>query len=325
MMGPIRRALRKLGRVTGTLASREAPVILMYHRVADLAVDPWGLAVHPARFAEQIDALTRARHVVRLEELLDPQARRSGKPLAAVTFDDGYHDVYANARGALRRHDCPMTLFVTTGAIGSRREFWWDALGRILLECKQLPGKLDIAIGSTRFERAIPAAADAKGRDKVYREVYPLLKVLPDAEQQACLEQMARWASISLDLRPEHRAMTADEVAGIDDGLISIGAHTITHPSLPAHSFELQLKEIAGSTVTCEEMVGHAVSSLAFPFGDNDDHTVRAAREAGITHACTTHEGILGAGSDRLRLPRMYVGDWSGDELLSRIRHYPWA
>ena len=30
-------------------------LILMYHRVADADLDPWGLSVSPAHFAEQLD------------------------------------------------------------------------------------------------------------------------------------------------------------------------------------------------------------------------------------------------------------------------------
>ena len=36
------------------LRGRKDPIILMYHRVADVAVDPWELAVAPTRFAEQM-------------------------------------------------------------------------------------------------------------------------------------------------------------------------------------------------------------------------------------------------------------------------------
>src|ERR1700719_4034157 len=113
---PIRRLKRSIGR--GIFGAD--PIILMYHRVADIPVDPWGLAVHPARFDQQIDILSQVRRVVHLHDLVDAEQRRSSKdkPLAAVTFDDGYNDVYWNARPILRRYDCPTTLFVTTGGIG---------------------------------------------------------------------------------------------------------------------------------------------------------------------------------------------------------------
>src|SRR4051794_20635399 len=96
MLQPLRTLKRSIGRrIFGA-----DPIILMYHRVADIPVDPWGLAVHPVRFDQQIACLKRLRRVVHLHELLDLERRRasSDTPLAAVTFDDGYYDVYANAR-----------------------------------------------------------------------------------------------------------------------------------------------------------------------------------------------------------------------------------
>ena len=54
-LGPIVRLARRL-------RPRPArPLILMYHRVAALRVDPWELAVRPDRFAEQLDVLRRTR------------------------------------------------------------------------------------------------------------------------------------------------------------------------------------------------------------------------------------------------------------------------
>ena len=53
--------LRRLRRAVRERLDRSRPLILMYHRVARLAHDPWDLAVTPDRFAEQIEVLTRER------------------------------------------------------------------------------------------------------------------------------------------------------------------------------------------------------------------------------------------------------------------------
>ena len=43
---------------------------LMHHRVADLVRDLWGLAVHPARFAEQLEVLVRQRTPLPLDDFV---------------------------------------------------------------------------------------------------------------------------------------------------------------------------------------------------------------------------------------------------------------
>jgi peptidoglycan/xylan/chitin deacetylase (PgdA/CDA1 family) len=321
----IRSAVRRLRRLTNRWIPSTAPIILMYHRVADLAIDPWGLAVHPARFEEQIDALTRQRRVVHLHELLEAEECRSSrdKPLAAVTFDDGYHDVYANARGILKFHDCPMTLFVTTGAIGASREFWWDSISRIFLETELLPPSITFATGGKTCHWPVPTFDQKSGREKIFFKIWADLRPMPYEAQMRHVEEIGRWAGCSLTARESHRAMTGEEVRNISDDLVVIGAHTVTHPTLPAHLYETQYYEIAESRRACEELIDSPVNAFAYPFGDHDDATVSAVRQAGFAFACTVDAGVVRAGTDPIRLPRIYIGDWNGDEFQKRLAEDP--
>jgi len=293
----------------------------MYHRVADIPVDPWGLAVHPMRFEEQIDALTRVRRVVHLHELIKAEQGRStsDKPLAAVTFDDGYHDVYSNAREILRRYGCPMTLFVTTGAIGTNREFWWDAVSRIFLETEMLPPSVALKSAGRADRWLVPPFAQRDGRHKVFHDVWAHLRILPYEQQSEQVEQLGEWAGCDLIAREANRAMTKDEVRSISDGLITVGAHTVTHPTLPAHCFEAQYREIAESRRACEELVGGPVSTFDYPFGDHNDATVAAVRKAGFSLACTVEAGVVRSGGNPLTLPRIYIGNWKGEEFHKTI------
>jgi peptidoglycan/xylan/chitin deacetylase (PgdA/CDA1 family) len=318
-------ALRRLKRFIDRRVLGTAPIILMYHRVVDIPVDPWGLAVHPVRFEEQIDVLTRARRVVHLHDLIKAEQSRSSrdKPLAAVTFDDGYHDVYSNARKTLQRYDCPMTLFVTTGAIGTGREFWWDAICRIFLETEFLPSNLSFEVAGETRHWPIPPFDQKSGREEIFYEIWAELRPRPHDAQMRGIGKLGQWAGCSLVAREAHRAMTKEEVRDISDGLVVIGAHTITHPTLPAHRYEDQYREIAESRRVCEEFVDGPVNAFAYPFGDHDDATVSAVRKAGFSWACTANPGFIRPGTDPIRLPRLYVGDWDGDEFQKRLAKDP--
>jgi peptidoglycan/xylan/chitin deacetylase (PgdA/CDA1 family) len=318
-------ALRRLKRFIDRRVFGTAPIILMYHRVADIPVDPWGLAVHPLRFEEQIDVLTRARRVVHLHDLIKAEQGRSSrdKPLAAVTFDDGYHDVYSNARRILRRYDCPMTLFVTTGAIGTAREFWWDTICRIFLETEFLPSNLSFEVAGETRHWPIPPFDKKSGREEIVYEIWAELRPRPHDAQMRGVGKLGQWAGCSLVAREAHRAMTKEEVREISDGLVVIGAHTVTHPTLPAHRYEDQYREIVESRRVCEELVDGPVNAFAYPFGDHDDATVSAVRKAGFSWACTVNPGFIRPGTDPIRLPRLYVGDWDGDEFQKRLAEDP--
>jgi hypothetical protein len=45
-------------------------------------------------------------------------------------------------------------------------------------------------------------------------------------------------------------------------------------------------------------------------------------RQAGLSCASSTEEGKVTRESDPARLPRIFVEDWTGDELASRLRHW---
>src|SRR5262245_33356023 len=68
----------------------QSPIILIYHRIAELDIDPWGLAVAPDGFQEQLAILRATREPFSMSAFVDRLER--GKLPAnavAVTFDDG--------------------------------------------------------------------------------------------------------------------------------------------------------------------------------------------------------------------------------------------
>jgi peptidoglycan/xylan/chitin deacetylase (PgdA/CDA1 family) len=212
-----------------------------------------------------------------------------------------------------------MTLFVATGAIGSDSEFWWDALTRVFLETPSLPVELVMKIAKKHIRLRVPPAADKIGRNKVYHEVWASLREHPHEVQNQCIMEISSWAGCEITARPNYRAMTREEVQKISDGLISIGAHTINHPALPAHSLETQYREIVGSRSECEALTGCSVDAFAYPFGDYDDRTLSAVRRAGFKYAYTSHGGVVERGADPLHLPRLQIGNWDGDEFLRKL------
>ena len=151
--------------------------------------------------------------------------------------------------------------------------------------------------------------------------MWQLMQPLPENQGQILLDALAAWAGGPRWVRASHRPMMADEVMVLaEGGLIEIGAHTVTHPSLPSLAQAAQLAEIAQSKAQAEALMGRPVTSFSYPHGEYTPDTVALVREAGFTRACcSVAVGALTPHFDALQLPRLPVRNWDGGEFIARI------
>ncbi|HLM61323.1 MAG TPA: polysaccharide deacetylase family protein, partial [Pyrinomonadaceae bacterium] len=109
--------------------------ILAYHRVvADITKAEkeaiYGLVVSSATFRRHCELLRKSFDVVSLEtalHFLDGE-RKVVRPLAVITFDDGYLDFYEEAFPVLNEFGLPATVFLPTEFIGQDKPLAHDRL-----------------------------------------------------------------------------------------------------------------------------------------------------------------------------------------------------
>jgi peptidoglycan/xylan/chitin deacetylase (PgdA/CDA1 family) len=330
-------AVRRIGRRRG--------LILLYHRVADPASDPWALSVSPDHFAEQLDVLRRHAHTVRLTDLIGGGRRAVADRSVAVTFDDGYADNLHAARPRIERFEIPCTFFLASGHLGSGEQFWWDQLARALLESPDLPPCLRLTVGGQTHQWQVrPSGTDADAepphnrrwlawgqpdrgpRHTAFREVYALLQPLPPADLRAILDEILGWAGLDRPGPAEDRPLSSEEARVLASAkLVDIGAHTVNHPHLGSMPIDVQRDEIVGGKRQLERMLGRPVRLFAYPFGRACDYTpdtISLVRAAGYDAACSNFAGMVDRDTDRWQLPRHQVHDWDGDEFLRKLRHW---
>src|SRR5215472_15341943 len=105
------------------LGLHQVPLILMYHRVAEVAENP--LCVTPRRFAEQMTWLKRhGLRGVGVGTLVDAMRAGRQRGLVGITFDDGYVSVLEAAVPELARHGFGATAYIISGRLGGTNE--WD-------------------------------------------------------------------------------------------------------------------------------------------------------------------------------------------------------
>src|SRR6516225_8802096 len=126
---------RFLPRHTGAIS----PFIVCYHRVVeDFERSATGtipsMLISTRMLERQLDWLAKRFEIIPLDELGTrlENGRIFQKPAAAVTFDDGYSDVYRHAYPILKRKGIPAGFFVVTGLVDTGRPQLFDRLYLLL-------------------------------------------------------------------------------------------------------------------------------------------------------------------------------------------------
>lgn len=326
---PVRKRL--LPRMIPTpIRHRPGPAILMYHQIAYLANDHWSMAVKPAFFDEHLQILSRRCRPLGLPHLTTEMIRgQLDARSVVVTFDDGYLDNLTNAKPLLERYDVPATMFVVGDAIGRRAEFWWDQLHHLLLGEHPLPASLQLTIAGRRRSWRISEQVAALGvpapwtRARLHRTLWNELRTLPASERTDTIAALQDWAGQPIEVRPDRQVLNEAELLELASGHhIEIGAHTASHPRMSALLPAEQCAEVQRGKLRLEEILGTRVSSFSYPFGgtfDVSEASVEAVRLAGFARACTARNAMVRPRTNLLRLPRLVVGNWSGEEFERRM------
>jgi peptidoglycan/xylan/chitin deacetylase (PgdA/CDA1 family) len=78
--------------------------------------------------------------------------------------------------------------------------------------------------------------------------------------------------------------MTEEQLSQLPDKLVTLGAHSVTHPHLSRIDRKRAKWEIEGSLVRLQGLIGGNPRLFAFPYGDFDAETIAICKEAGFDH-----------------------------------------
>lgn len=101
--------------------------------------------------------------------------------------------------------------------------------------------------------------------------------------------------------------LTWEEVRAMAEAGVELGAHTLTHASLPALDDESLRREVQGSRDRIEAETGLRPSSFCYPRGHFDERVKRAVRAAGFELACTTLPGCVTPDTHPFSLRRTFI------------------
>jgi len=290
MRAPLKRlAERALGRgplaAAGRRRLRGRTIVLAWHDVVpDTAPAAGDRSLHLpfSRFRAQLDRLAATHDVVPLAAIHAPR----GRPRAAITFDDAYVGAVSLALPELVRRGLPATVFVTAGRLGST--FWWDRYAG--------PDGLDDSLRAECLGRFV--GDEARIGERATQASWPAAGLAPHLRSatEAELRAAARLPGVSL------------------------GAHTWTHPSLPACDDARLREELVRPLAWLRERFEGTVPWLAYPYGHADARVAAAAAAAGYAGAFLVSGGYLRPGTAPHLLPRFNVpAGLSADGFAARL------
>lgn len=317
---------------------RPKAIALSYHRIANVSMDPWQLAVSPENFEQQLKVLKKYQ-VLTAAQLAEHLSEGSLKTnMVCITFDDGYQDNYWNAAPLLKKYAFPATIFIPTAYIGLQKQFWWDELQFILLGPHSLPEKLSLQIREklVRFNLSDDSKYD-KGkwmdlscwkwyeppqdkRTELYLLLWKHLRPLPSEEIIALIDKVKSWASVDVASSHLDHPVTMELLTNLsNDPLWSIGIHTVSHPALAFHSKEMQYNEIAGNKKALEQVAKRDVSLIAYPYGVYNKETIEVCKELKLKAGFTTSGSAIFKTDNAFELGRMHVQNWNGREFEKKL------
>lgn len=215
--------------------------------------------------------------VVALPDAVRRLRQGDTRPFVVLTFDDGYRDNYEILYPAMRDHRIPFTIFVTTGLIDRELPMWWDAIDRMSFAGESLV--------DPRLEAPDRFRGDLVQLTDQFRHVTL-------DRQREYVARLARRSSAFSEAGSYDMALTWPMLREMQaSGLLTVGAHSCTHPLFRRLTREEVLAEMRASRWRIEDELNAPVPFFAYPFGQADEigvHGVWAAGQAGFDAAFTT-------------------------------------
>ncbi len=272
---------------------------------------------------EDLDAIIRllkceGYEFVAMDDVLGRLQSRARRRFVAVTLDDGYRDNAEHALPVFERHGVPFTVYVTKAFSEHRDCLWWFSLEEALV-------KRDRLEFADRGEKQSFDLKDDKSRLVVFESLARGIRSLAKNERGEFLQ--ALFDGVNVDPLRATRDLILDESELrrlAQHRLVAIGAHTVHHLTSNVLDEAAIRGEFRESKEWAEQLCGHEVRHLAYPFGGRNavgPREFRVARECGFATAVTTRfANVFPAhAKNAWALPRLEIsGNYRADKFTER-------
>jgi len=230
----------------------------------------------------------------------------SRKPLAAITFDDGYKNLKESTLPYLKKKKIPVTFFITTGILVKSIIPDFVKTETILINGKAIEKTINylrntgfLIKGITKRSEQIALQilqADKKIKEKIFNDLL---------SDKALMDYVNTYYMSSNDLKD------------IVSPLFEIASHSHSHRDFSLLSKKEIAEELESSKSILESITGEKVISFAVPFGGERffrNISNNILNECGYKVCCSTIFGINRKNDNPLMLKRIVVNNFDSIE-----------
>jgi peptidoglycan/xylan/chitin deacetylase (PgdA/CDA1 family) len=282
-------------RALGALAQSECVTILNLHRVS-CEKDPYWPPMHPDLFREFLVWLASTFTVATLGQLADLKTNR---PVAVLSFDDGYFDFIQYALPLLGKYGFVVNMNVIPECAETGRPMWNVRLYDFLRSASfDQIRRVEVPGFTTKLE-----SDSEKAKCRFGLAISRFLKNRPRAERMRLWEPIE--SAINGQENPSTRMMTTKEISQIA-GYVELGVHSYSHESMGFESDEFFLDDLDRCEAYFNDKIRVPLSIYAFPNGSYRTSQIDLLRSRGIKKILLVDEKTALRNSDVLPRRTMY-------------------
>ncbi len=220
-----------------------------------------------------------------------------------LTFDDGYRNNLTEALPVIERFEKKAIIFIATEFV-SGKVYPYELELASVIEHRD-----EIIVSESKPSLDIRARSS---EESTYQRLRRPLKTKSYGVRESFMENLSVLNDYERDRFQDEPILSWTEVVELDrHPLITIGAHTQTHPVL-THRFPwTAYREMKASKRKLEKALGRDVQHLSYPYGRNNVIVRTLARLAGFRWAFTTERHRIEDlnACNPMALPRLDIQD----------------
>lgn len=275
--------------------------ILLYHGVTESKSN--GIEncsnkhIQAIEFEKQMKWIGENKNVVSIRDIKD-------KPNSvAVTFDDTFKNIHDVALPILKKYNIPATFFISTGFIGTDKNFWVDRIEHMINFSKQ---------DNIEFDGVSFNVSDNTNKIDSLSQIKSKLKKCNPSDRENFLENIKLQTAWVDDVDVDnYKNLNVDEVKILDSPpMYEVGGHTVNHEILSYLTEDKLDYEVSECIQTLENIVDRKIDLFSYPEGQENHYNqkvIDCLKRNNVTICPSAVDGFLD-NEDEFNYRRIMVG-----------------